>query len=798
MQVTSTSEFITHAVISGTAQIDMGISNSAEFFQILSSTLYSDQMLAVVRETTCNAWDAHVESERTAKPIQITVGHTKIVIRDFGHGILHELMGPIYGIYGASTKKNDGLQTGGFGLGCKAPFAYTDQFQVTSNHAGTKTIYSMSKSSAQVGGKPAIIPITSFPTEETGLEVSINIKPGDMSRFLKLFQLIVRNGEMNAEINGQRAVTTPYSEAKHDFVMMSRSPMQEEKSGNALCIRYGNVIYPLENHVELRGYKKVAQLLEQLPRGAYYGNGNNTLILLAPPHSISVTPSREALSMQEHTINTVNKLIKDFTDYMSQKDEYLENVLRKENITKATTEELLSFGSKLNHHAFNFAEWQASKMLITDYKLYRRAVYSHLRPYGVDRKDMLLRIKAADEQKLLAKGKAHSLYREIQRADASDLHGQSTWVARHVINPMIRKMKLNPELNPSRLFFTSYSGCKSVNPEVAKNTTRELTEDKPIYLCDWSVAAKHARPYVVIHYVRKEVDYRIQKHGKLKGNNKTEVLFYHVPRIAGKVQAVIDFFTAEGYEVIDLTKPLAGETPESVAPIVRTTGGTRQQGLIALSAAAKNGAFDGDTVFSETAKRISTAECMFLCTNTDGQRRSNQLGSFGEVSNIIMNLYGDVAGIAKTQDQFDRYIERGIKNGTTYVAEDVISYITESDIILQHYTAKRTMAKHNFRARIYEYLIKSKVACDMFNLPFISEPEDKSYMQLWEYMKRNLRSVSAGTEHDIDSLPDHQATLDICNKIAKSKYFVFLNTSLYISQSEFDERIVDFVNFINL
>ena len=148
MEVSHANNFITHAVISGTAQIDMGISNSAEFFQILSSTLYSDQLLAVVRETTCNAWDAHVESGRTDMPIQITVDSTKVVIRDFGHGIHHDNMGPIYGIYGASTKKNDGLQTGGFGLGCKAPFAYTDHFQVTSNHNGTKTIYSMSKSSA--------------------------------------------------------------------------------------------------------------------------------------------------------------------------------------------------------------------------------------------------------------------------------------------------------------------------------------------------------------------------------------------------------------------------------------------------------------------------------------------------------------------------------------------------------------------------------------------------------------------------------------------------------------------------
>ena len=787
MQVTSTSEFITHAVISGTAQIDMGISNSAEFFQILSSTLYSDQLLAVVRETTCNAWDAHVESGRTATPIQITVDSTKVVIRDFGHGIHRALMGPIYGVYGASTKKNDGMQTGGFGLGCKAPFAYTDHFQVVSNHEGTRTIYSMSKSSAQVGGKPAIIPIASFPTEETGLEVSINIKQNDMARFLKLFQLIVRNGEMNAEINGKLAPKTPYSEAKNGFVMMSRNPTHDEKTVSSICVRYGNVIYPLENHPELANYRDALTLTEKLPRTHHYGNSTSTLVLLAPPHSISVTPSRESLSMQEHTINTVNKLIKEFIAYMTQTDVHLESVLLKESITKAKPMELMSFSANLKSHSFNLGDWQETKLAITDYKMYRRAAYSLQRNYGTDKKDILLRIKAANDLQLFARGKAHSLYREIQQSEPSNLNGQSTWVARHVVEPLLRKMKLNTELNVARLFFTSYSGCKPIK-----------TKDAPVYLCDWNVSARHARPYVIVHYVRKDIEYRIEKHGKLKGTDKQDVLFYHVPRIAGKVQTVVDFFTAQGYQVIDLTKPLAGETPDFVAPVVRAPVGTRQQGLIALSAAEKNGAFNADVLYSEEAKRISTAECIFLCTNTDTQRRSNDLAGFDGVSNIILNLYGDVAGVAKTTDQYTRYSEKGIKNGKQYVTDDVIDYISESDLILQYFTAKQTMLKYRFSERIYRYLLDSKIGCDMFNLPFISEKVDKNYIELWNYIKKSRWGITTSIERDIESLPEHQATLDICKKIANSKYYVFLNADLYMTQAAFDERIVDFVDLINL
>lgn len=789
MQVTQTNEFITHAVVSGTAPIDMGISNSAEFFQILSSTLYSDQMLAVVRETTCNAWDAHVESGCTDKPIQITVDTTKIVIRDFGHGIHHDLMGPIYGIYGASTKKNDGLQTGGFGLGCKAPFAYTDHFQVISNHAGTKNIYSMSKSSAQVGGKPAIIPITSFPTEETGLEVSINIKREDMPRFLKLFQLIIRNGEMNAEINGEPAKTTPYSKAKNGFVILPSNPLNNEATDNGVCVRYGNVLYPLDQHADLIGYRTLVSLINKLPMIA--GSNIGTIILLAPPHSISVTPSREALSMQEHTVNTVNKLIQEVLAYLNQKDEHLESLLIKENVAKAAPNELLNWGTQLNKYSFDLNAWIAGNLLMTDYTLYRRALHTQERVYSLNKKDVLLRIKAADALNLFAKGKAHSLYRTIQRMPLVS-NNQTNWVTKHVVNPLLRKMKLNSEMNTTRLFFNNYGKCESVV------SLDKMTKNGTEYTCDLDRAARHARPYVVIHYIRKNVETRIQREGTLKGEDRQCVLFYHVPRIVAKVQSAIDFFTAHGYQVIDLTKPLAGETAEHVAPVVKVSTGTRQQGLIALSAASRDGVFKADNLYSETAKRIDDPKCVFLCNNTDQRRWANRLSEFESVSDTILNLYGGVAGVAKTQLQYDRYLDKGVKRGIDYVTADVINYVTESDLILQHLTAVRTMHAYRFTQRIYDYLLKSGVFCTTYKLPYIFEAKDKNYLLLWEGLKSNYslpKMVDA--RKDVDSLPVHQAMLDVCNKIKNSKYYVFLDKDAYIMQAQFDENVHTFIDLIN-
>jgi hypothetical protein len=79
------------------------------------------------------------------------------------YGIPKDLIGPIYGVYGASTKRTMVMLLVASGLGCKSPFAYTDNFQVTSFQDGVRTIYNMSKSSAAVGGKPLHCPTASFP-----------------------------------------------------------------------------------------------------------------------------------------------------------------------------------------------------------------------------------------------------------------------------------------------------------------------------------------------------------------------------------------------------------------------------------------------------------------------------------------------------------------------------------------------------------------------------------------------------------------------------------------------------------
>lgn len=289
------------AIIGGNTPKEFMIANTPEFFNILSSSLYSDPILAIVRETLCNAWDA------SPKAPKITFTEDSLSIEDGGFGIPDEDIVHIYGTYGLSTKTNDSSQTGGFGLGCKSPFAYTDNFEVVSCCNGTLTIYQMTRSHESVDGKPAIIKVTSVPTESHGLKVTIPIKQGDSHCFEKALYKVITCSERDVTLNGQ---TPEHFPEFNKFIFGSNFGRDFEISSH-ICIKYGEVIYPLKNSNEYK-YSKAYEKLEQLTRKvSYCCLYNQRLIIKAEPDSLTVTPSREELRYTEHNQKVIHELLND-------------------------------------------------------------------------------------------------------------------------------------------------------------------------------------------------------------------------------------------------------------------------------------------------------------------------------------------------------------------------------------------------------------------------------------------------------------------------------------------------------
>ena len=119
------------------------IQQSAKMFRILSDSLYSDKIMAVIRELSTNAYDAHVAAgnKNPFKVILPTQANPNFVVRDYGTGLSQKDMEELYTTYGASNKNDSNDFVGCLGLGSKSPFAYTKSFSTISYHNGKKLSY---------------------------------------------------------------------------------------------------------------------------------------------------------------------------------------------------------------------------------------------------------------------------------------------------------------------------------------------------------------------------------------------------------------------------------------------------------------------------------------------------------------------------------------------------------------------------------------------------------------------------------------------------------------------------------
>ena len=134
--------------------------------------LYSDPIGSIVREVTSNCYDAHREKRLKRKGVIPMTSEDKLqywhkedknpqiefqdenillgignamIFRDFGVGLSQYRVETIYTMFGNSTKRDNNLQIGGFGIGAKSPFAYTDTFYIIANHNGIKYSYMLYK-----------------------------------------------------------------------------------------------------------------------------------------------------------------------------------------------------------------------------------------------------------------------------------------------------------------------------------------------------------------------------------------------------------------------------------------------------------------------------------------------------------------------------------------------------------------------------------------------------------------------------------------------------------------------------
>ena len=162
---------------------DFGIGNASKIIGILRNYLYEHKVRTLVQEYMSNARDAMREAKSNEK-IVVTVPNQMnpvFKVRDFGPGITPQRMSKVFIQYGESTKEGTNAQTGGFGIGAKSAWAYTDSFTIISITSGVKRTY---VAHTGVNNQGRLDLVDTVDTDEpTGTEIHVAVKSQDLGQF---------------------------------------------------------------------------------------------------------------------------------------------------------------------------------------------------------------------------------------------------------------------------------------------------------------------------------------------------------------------------------------------------------------------------------------------------------------------------------------------------------------------------------------------------------------------------------------------------------------------------------------
>ena len=196
-----------HEVITGgvtqSASFGISMNDTAHIMGILRDQLYSDKILAVIREYSSNAWDAHKEVGKD-DPIKVTIPDAlkpTLIIEDQGPGLSHEAVFTVYSQYGASTKRNSDTQVGMLGIGSKSGFAYADSFTIVSKHSGKKRTYIAALDASEKGSINLLEEADCG--DETGVAIHIAVKPEDIAEFTRTAGKFFQHFRPRPKINVQ-------------------------------------------------------------------------------------------------------------------------------------------------------------------------------------------------------------------------------------------------------------------------------------------------------------------------------------------------------------------------------------------------------------------------------------------------------------------------------------------------------------------------------------------------------------------------------------------------------------------
>ena len=319
----------------------------SHIFNVLRNQLYSDKTLAVVREYSCNAFDAHIEAGRGDEPIEITLPtrmNPNFHVRDFGLGLSEKDIQDIYANYGESTKRNTNAQIGQLGLGCKSGFAYGDNFVIVSYQNGCKTTYNAFIDPSQVG---QISKMSSEKSgERDGIEIVIPVKEGDADNFVEKAQDLFKFWNIKPIVKGAKLDLSRKAVVLQgeDWVLRgaSESRYGYRASDNSYAIM-GNIAYPIEEY----SCDFTGKAADDDDAAILRSMASSGLEIQFGIGELEISASREALQYTDYTQKQIIKKLQEVREEMVK--QVTENLTNAPSMyeAKKTYGQVFDYGSPL-------------------------------------------------------------------------------------------------------------------------------------------------------------------------------------------------------------------------------------------------------------------------------------------------------------------------------------------------------------------------------------------------------------------------------------------------------------------
>lgn len=297
-----------------TTESTFKIKTTAKAFEILSTGLYSNAILAIIRELSSNAYDAHIAAGRSDIPFDVHLPNVLepfFSIRDYGTGLSNEEIFSLYTTYFESTKTESNDFIGALGLGSKSPFSYVPSFEVISWHEGTQRNYSIFLNEE---GIPCVALLGEFPTDQTnGLEVRLAVKRDDFYKFREELAHILKFFPTKPTVKGHVGFqfdALPETKLSGEQWYITHRGYNDPQ----MVAVQGNVPYKVDLSL-------VAEALtdNELNAVERFVNKNVQAVLFFNIGELEVAASREAIRYDERTKNNIaNRLRQLVVQFMEQ------------------------------------------------------------------------------------------------------------------------------------------------------------------------------------------------------------------------------------------------------------------------------------------------------------------------------------------------------------------------------------------------------------------------------------------------------------------------------------------------